>query len=440
MTRQLSTLWAEAPVGAQDAATLALWLAPALAVGLLALRGFRVWPLTGALLRRFGSTNILFVGLVAVSVGLGVALIAQERALRQGSAQAAAKFDVVIAAPGDALEIMLAAVYLQPTDAPLLRGDALARLQADDQIDLLAPIAFGDSHEGAPVVGSTAGFVTHLSGDLAAGRMFQTIDEAVAGALAPVDAGDVFTPTHGHGPVVGDAHDGVEIRVVGRMAPTGSPWDRAIVVPVESVWSVHGLASGHRPEEGDRIGPPFAPDYFPGTPAFLAHTEALWRAYAVQARHDDGATMAFFPGAVLARLHGVLGDVREAMSLMAVVTQALVAAGVLAGLVALARLFARRFALLRALGAPRRFVFAVVWSYAAALLGAGCVLGLAFGWVAARIIAAEVTARTDILVSPAIGFAELHLVAAFFSLTSLLALAPALGAYRRSVVDDLRQG
>ncbi len=78
--------------------------------------------------------------------------------------------------------------------------------------------------------------------------------------------------------------------------------------------------------------------------------------------------MAFFPGAVLAQLHALMGDIRQIMSVMAVLTQVLVTAGVLTGLIALARLFARRLALLRALGAPGRFVFAVVWSYAATLI------------------------------------------------------------------------
>lgn len=439
MRDALDELWFALPVWGQDLAVLVAWLAPAAIAGALILRGHRAMPLVAALLWRFRWSNLLFCGLIAVSVGLGVALVAQERALRQGTAKAADKFDVILAAPGDQIRMLLAAVYLQPTDAPLLRGDLLARLQDDPQIDLVAPIAFGDSHDGAPVVGSTAQFVEHLSGPLAEGRMFAREDEAVAGALASVEVGQGFTPVHGHGPAAGgEAHDGVTMRVVGRMAPTGSPWDLAIVVPVESVWSVHGLANGHAPAAGDRLGPPFDPEYFPGTPAFLVRADEIWKNYAIQARYDDEGVMAFFPGAVLARLLGLLGDMREMMSVMAVATQALVAAGVLAGLVALTRLFSRRFALLRALGAPRRFVFAVVWSYAAALIGAGCALGLVFGWGAAQVVSRIVTARTDVAVAPALGFAEAHLVAAFFSLATLLALLPAFGAYRRGVAEDLR--
>jgi putative ABC transport system permease protein len=121
-----------------------------------------------------------------------------------------------------------------------------------------------------------------------------------------------------------------------------------------------------------------------------------------------------------------------------VVTQVLVTAGVLAGLVILTRLFARRLALLRALGAPRRFVFSVVWSYAALLIGAGALVGLALGTLAAGVISKIVTARTDILVEAGLAWPEVHLVAGFVSLTLLLALLPAFIALNRPVVTDLR--
>lgn len=432
--------WAALPAAAQDAVALLALLLPAAATGWAVNHGYRAGAMTRALLWRFRVTNLLFVVLIGLSVGLGIALLAQERALREGTARAAEPFDVIVAAPGDRIRMLLAAVYLRPADAPLLGGDVLARLQADPRIDLVAPIAFGDSFEGAPVVGTTAGFAEHLAGPLAAGRMFATPDEAVAGALAPVDFGTEFIPLHGHGDFTEDVHGGPGIVVVGRMAPTGSPWDRAILVPVENVWRVHGLADGHAPGHAGRIGPPFDPAAFPGAPAFLLHSKGLADLYAVRAAYDDGGTMAFFPGAVLAELHSVLGDVREAMSLMAVLTQVLVVAGVLAGLVALVRLFARRFALLRALGAPRRFILAVVWSYAATLIGLGCALGLAVGWAAAQLISRMVTARTDLHVAPALGPSELILVAGFFGLTSLMALLPALAAYRRDPVADLRHG
>lgn len=424
---------------AQDSLSLVLLLLPALLAGLVVLWGFRPQALVGALLWRFRWTNLTFVLLIAVSVGIGVGLIAQERGLRKGTARAADRFDLIVAAPGSEITMMFAAVYLQPIDVPLLDGNAYNEIATHDSVDLAAPIAFGDSYRDSPVVGTTAGFISHLSGDLAGGRVFATTGEAVAGASVDLALGATFEPAHGVGDAAEeDAHAGAHLTIVGRMTPTGSPWDRAILVPVESVWEVHGLTNGHAPERSTQLGPPFDKDHFPGTPAILVRAEELWANYALRSEFTRDDMMAFFPGAVLARLHALMGDVRQVMSVMAVLTQVLVTAGVLTGLIVLARLFARRLALLRALGAPGRFVFAVVWAYAATLIATGALTGLAVGWVAVRIISKVVTARTDILVSATLDWPEFHLIAGFVSLTVLLALVPAFMAMSRNIITDLR--
>lgn len=435
----LGDFWADLPAAVQDIVTVALLLLPGLVTGLIVLRGYAPGRLVRAMLRRFSVSNAIFVGLIAVSVAIGVGLTAQERGLRQGSARAAAAFDLIVAAPGSEITVMLAAVYLQPSDVPLLTGDQYAEISADPDVALAAPIAFGDSYDGAPVVGTTSDFVAHLAGDLAEGRIFATSTEAVAGAFATVPVGESFTPAHGHGAAAeDDAHAGSSYTVTGRMAPTGSPWDRAILVPIEGVWEVHGLANGHAPAAGDQIGPPFDAAYFPGTPAVLVRADALWGSYALQSRFTRPDMMAFFPGTVLAQMHGLMRDVREAMSLLAVVTQVLVTVSILAGLVILTRIFARGLALLRAIGAGRRFVFAVVWSYSATLIAAGSVIGLGLGWLAAMGFSRVITARTDVLVTANVTWTEVQLVAGFVSLTLILALLPALAATRRQLLTDLR--
>ncbi len=62
--------------------------------------------------------------------------------------------------------------------------------------------------------------------------------------------GETFQPTHGiprdgNPEEDADPHEhGAMITVVGRMKPTGSPWDFAIFVPVELVWQLHSLHDG----------------------------------------------------------------------------------------------------------------------------------------------------------------------------------------------------
>ena len=434
----MTEMWRALSPGMQDALVALLLVAPGILAGAIVLRGLAPRALVRAMLRRFAWVNALFVLLIAVSVGVGTGLVAQERGLRQGSARAAEKFDLIVAAPGGELAAMLAAVYLQPSDMALLSGTQYAEIAGAEGVDFAAPIAFGDSYQGAPVVGTTAQFVTHMAGPLAEGRLFAARDEAVVGAYAPLAPGASFSPAHGEADAAEhDAHDGVSYRVTGRMAPTGSPWDRAILVPVEGVWAVHGLPDGHAPGDA-RIGPPFLSDQIPGTPAVLVRAREVWGNYALKSQFTRKDMMAFFPGTVLAQLHGLMREIRSAMSLLAVLSQVLVTLSVLIGLMILVRLIARSLAVLRAIGAPGRFVFAVVWSYCAVLIAAGAGMGLGLGWGAARLLSAVITSRTDVLVTARLGWNEVHLVAGFISLTLLLALLPAWAAIRRRLLVDLR--
>lgn len=435
----MSDLWTHLPAFAPDLALLIVLLLPALVLGLLVLRGFATAPLVRGLLWRFRWPNVMFVALIAVSVGMGLGLIAQERGLRYGTAQAADKFDMIVSAPGSEMNMMLATVFLQPTIAPLLDGPTYSRIAHHDRVAIAAPLAYGDSYRGAPIVGTIADFVTHLSDGAITGRLWQAPFEAVIGADVTLEPGAQFTPAHGFGSRADTNAHGDAYTVVGRMARSGSPWDKAILVPVEAVWAVHGLANGHAPDAPTQLGPPFDPSYFPGTPAVVIQPDSLAASYSLRASFTrDRETMAFFPGAVLAEIYKLMGDVRQAMSLMSLVTQVLVASSVLLGLFILTRLFQRQMALLRALGAPGRFVLAVVWRYAATLLIAGALLGIGVGLAAATMLSHILTLRTGIAISALPGWTEMHLVAGFVSATLLLSLLPAWTVLRRDITSGLR--
>jgi putative ABC transport system permease protein len=208
-------------------------------------------------------------------------------------------------------------------------------------------------------------------------------------------------------------------------------------VPIEALWQTHGLADGHA--EPGQLGPPFVPNLVPGVPAIVVSTESLAAAYSLRADYGRrGETMAFFPGAVLAQLYVVMGDVRGAMSAMATVTQLLVAAGVLSGLAIVARLFRRQLALLSALGASGRFVLAVMWTYAVAHLVAGAVAGVALGFLAAGVLSSVISAQTGLEFRAELAIAELQVVCGFLGLAAVAAMVPALGAPSRRTAAELR--
>ena len=151
------------------------------------------FPLVWAIMRRHAVVSITFVLLIALAVGIGAAITAQERALRSGSARASDKFDLIVGAPGSQIDLLLRVVFLQPGAVELLAGEPERKLLGDQKADFVAPIGFGDSYEGHPIVGTIPQLVMHLSGEqLAEGRNFETPLEAVIGADTDLKLGDVF--------------------------------------------------------------------------------------------------------------------------------------------------------------------------------------------------------------------------------------------------------
>jgi putative ABC transport system permease protein len=436
--------WDELTVAQQDVTMLIALICPGLLVGFDVLRGVRPYPLVKAMLWRFRWANILFTLLIAISVGIGVGLLAQERGLRRGSAAAAEKFDLIVAAPGSEITMLMAAVYLQPSDVPLLSAKAYNHVASHQHVSIAAPLGFGDSYNGTPIIGTIPQFVIHLSDGLLVGENFRNHSSAIIGARVQLNIGDQFVPAHGMAAISEDNGHGHEtqLTVVGRMPVTGTPWDRSILVPIETIWEIHGLPNGHadrKEEQPEPIGPPFDLEFFPGTPAIIVHADELWANYALRSEFSsDPEMMAFFPGTVLTRLYGIMGDIRQTMSLMSLTTQVLVAISVLAGLLILIRLFQRQLALLRALGAPKRFIFAVVWTYATILLTVGSGMGLLMGQAATLVLSKILTAKTDIAIEAPLSWPELHFIAGFISSASVLALAPAVLILRKRIVSGLR--
>lgn len=433
-------LWYGLSVAVQDAIVAVLLLAPAVLIGAFVSFGYRPWPLVSAMLWRYRWINLIFVLLIAVAIGMGIALTAQERGLRVGSAHAAEKFDLIVAAPGSEMTMMMASVFLEPSDVPLLSGETFNSIAQNPRVEFAAPLAFGDSFKGHPIVGTTSQFLTHLADNGLNGDIFKASMQAVVGVDVPLSIGANFKPAHGFGSFINrHAHED-EIQVVGQMNRTGTPWDKAIVVPIETVWDVHGIANGHEEQGPDaNIGAPFDAHLFPGTPAIVVKANSLAATYALKSEFTrDGETMAFFPGAVLANLYRVVGDVRRGISTIIAVSQVLVAISVLSALFILSRLFQRNLAVLRAIGAPPRFITGVVWNYAACLIFTGALIGVGLGVGMAEVVAGIVSEQTDMAVPIHIGWSEIHPVLGFASIASTLSLVPALLNIRGNIVSALR--
>jgi len=388
-------------------------------------------------LRRMSVGVMVVMLMVSAATALGMAVRMEERALRLGSARAADSFDMVIGAPGSETQLVLSTIFLQPSPLTLLPGEMLRRLSQDPRVEYAAPVGFGDSYYGRQIIGTTAEFVAKSGFELAEGTNFATPQDAVIGARIPMALGDEIKPQHGLTALPAEEHHDASYRVVGRLAPSHTPWDRAIMVPIEGVWHIHGLWNHDDHEEAAHFGPPWQAD-IPGVPAILIKPKTIANAYQLRGDYRNETSVAVFPAEVLTRLYATLGDARLALTAIAIGTQVLAMAAVI--LVTMAHLAQRKrqIGALRAFGAPRLAVFGIVGSELLRVIGSGVALGVGLGYLAARAMAMIFARQSGISLPVSVNGADIGFAGLLLTVAALIAVIPAIYAYRQSPAQALR--
>ena len=429
-------------------------------------------------LNRFRLGAFFIAAIVALAVALGVAVTLQERALRLGSARAAEKFDLIVGAAGSETQLVLSSVFLQPSALPLMQGKVLSDLEADPRVAWAAPIGFGDFFGTSPIVGTTTTLVKNLSAGVSEGAVFAREGEAVIGADVKLSMGSTVKPMHGTLGEGGHTHTELAYTVVGRLKPTGSAWDKAILVPIRAVWDIHGL--GHHHDDGDAdehdhdhaaagadaakpadakepVGHDDHDDHdehhaidpnqaineqwqgeLPGLPAVVVKPKSIADAYKLRQQYRKDATLAVFPGEVLTTLYATLGDVKQVLSAVAGGAQLLVGAALILVIVMHIGQRRKQIGALRAFGAPREAVFGIVWLELFGLVATGIAAGLVLGYLAARVIAARLAADSGFQMP--VGFApeDMTSIGILLIASALLCALPAIIAYRQPPASALR--
>lgn len=382
--------------------------------------------LRGEFRRSWGGALALAL-VLAFAGSLSPAVSMMERSIRSGMARSADAFDLLVGAKGSAVDLVLGAVYLQPEPLSLLPYGTLEEVKAHGGVRWAAPLAFGDRWKEFPLAGTSSELVTlGNTRPLASGRMFLNSSEAVVGAGVPLKEGDSFAPSHGS--VAEAALDGDgsrahahSFRVVGRMPATGTPWDRAIVVPIEALWRMHGAGTGTGRCSAVVVKPVSVAD-----------------AYRLRSSLNNAGTQAVFSGEVLTRLFGMLEEMHDVMLLLASGAQAAaLAAALVSGFFAVA-MRVRALALLRALGASHGFLAVSVWLMVSGVMFAGCAMGLGLGCMMASVASAWIQAETGVALTVSLSAAECLTAFGAAGCGCLAAFLPAWFACRRTAGELLR--
>jgi putative ABC transport system permease protein len=434
--------------------------------------------------------------LTALSLALGVALVVAtlvtggivKQAFESGSGLG---YNMIVGAKGSPLQLVLNSVYLVSKPIENISWNFyqqfLPAAERPDGVDgtfaastkTAVPICMGDYFRGFRVIGTNASYFDRLTvGDgrpfaFAAGRNFRD-DEFFGGVLGStvaanlgLRAGDPFAPTHGADD--GKVHD--PFTVTGILARTDTPVDRGVFVNMEGFFlqeghakPVEGEESGERREESGKDADaapehgklangnhgqaplPFAQREvtailvetatlpgMAGMPDLPAELTAMGLRTTINEGRDGQAAEPIREIRLLLDLF-----VRPLELLLLLVTTLVVivsAIGILVSMVGSSLERSRDVAIMRALGARRAHVLAIVLIEAVLLAVGGGLAGWVLGHLLVGAIAPLITTNAGVsasVLSAAPG-AELLLVPFLVVLAILAALLPALAAYRTDV-------
>ena len=402
--------------------------------------------------RRYGLSWVVLS--IALATFLMLVLVQMRQDVREHFAQSVSGTDLIVGARTSSTALLLYSVFHIGQPSNNIRWSSAQAIAQDPAVAWVIPISLGDSFRGHPVVGTERSFFKHFrygqkqALQLAQGRAFEGVFEAVLGAevaqrlqIAP---GQRIALSHGSGALEEASHADKPFTVVGVLARTGTPVDRAVHISLAGMQAIHidwfaGMPARERVSAEQALQADLQPS---SVTALLVGLKSRAGVFSMQrsiAQFQAEPLMAVLPGVALDELWSVLAVGQQVLELMVV----------LVGLVSLLALVAtigtaleqrrHELAVLRSLGAGPQRIFALLVIEGA--LVTGCAAALA--WLASVLAIAGagpwLAAHYGLALRLQQPQTEQILVLAGIVLAGTLASAiPGWRAYRLSITDGLQ--
>lgn len=430
--------------------------------------------------------------LTALSVALGVTLMVSvlviNSVIDRMFNQTASGYDLIVGAQGSPLQLVLSTVFRVGAPIENLPYRYYTELKKDPRIEEAIPFAIGDVTQkgGFPIVGTIP---RYFALEYVPGRHFRinkdgkflpgTWDAVIGSVVAKQNnwkMGDEFQLIHGSAEA-GHVHD-EKFKIVGILAPTGTPNDRTVFVNLRGFYQV----SGHEKPLDEALKREAA---FFGEKLDEEKLKALMKENAAHDHHDHSGhdhsghdhevpDAQKEVTAILVQMKGdrlrgfttikfqsdlkeanqaqavnpiqqiswlmqnIVGNVR---TMLIVLTALIIAVSGVSIFVSIYNSMSdrkREIAIMRALGAGRTAVFTIILSESVLLCLGGGILGIILGHGLVFVAAPIIEARSGLLINPfAFSSLELILLPVLVVLASLVGFIPAMTAYRTDVASTL---
>jgi putative ABC transport system permease protein len=428
--------------------------------------------------------------LTAISVALGVALTVAILLIRHGMQQrfeqSTLGYEMVVGAKGSPLQLVLNTVFNLDLSPGNILWNVFEQLRDDKRVKFAAPMAVGDNYKGFRIVGTTDAYLKDFEFaegkkfKLAEGRVFnfnepalkEAFEEATARAkeriarergetplplLPPkhkhaetaeaviganvaqetgLKIGQSFVAAHGVQESVGaERHEHNPWTVVGILAPTHTACDRAIYINLDSFYHIagHEIRQNRQRQESDKD-----PDAGQISAIVLKLRSPLDALPLYREINDRSDAMAAFPAAEVRKLFDIVGNVDRVLLAQAILI--IIVAGIAVAVSIYNSMSERRreIAILRALGARRQTIFAIVVLEAMTICTLGAMGGILVGHgIVGAANAMLVQASGFQVAAGKFQWMELAVLTGCILLGTLSGLGPAARAYHTEVAENL---
>jgi len=406
-------------------------------------------------LRNRRVTAMLTMLAIAVSVVLVLGVERMREGARESFGSTVSGTDLLVGARTSGVQLLLYTVFRMGSPVNNISWESYQRFASHPEVAWSIPLSLGDSHRGFRVLGTTAAYFEHYRYGrdralaFAEGGPFADVFDTVLGADVArelgYEVGRDIVIAHGIGETALREHTDKPFRVVGVLAPTGTPVDRTVHVSLEGMEAIHvdwrdGVPP--RPEEAlapeDVRGMALTPSTITGFLLGLKSRLGIFRLQREINQYPAESLTAVLPGVALQELWST---VRVAENALRLVSGFVVLTGLMGMLTAMLTMLderRREMAILRSVGARPAHVFGLLASEAAILTALGAALGAAALYVLLGLAEPWLATRYGLVVAfGGISAYDAAIVGGVIAAGLVVGCVPAWRAYRYSLVDGL---
>ena len=398
-------------------------------------------------------TAILTILTVAISVILLLGVERIRTQAKESFANTISGTDLIVGGRSGQVNLLLYSVFRIGNATNNIDWKSYQEFSQHRAVKWAIPISLGDSHKGFRVMGTNHSYFDHYrygqKQNLAfsQGKPFEGLFDAVIGAEVArsldYTIGSEMIIAHGISDVGFSRHDNTPFRVVGILAPTGTPVDKTVHVSLEAIEAIHvgwesGANLGNNPSAEQLEAMNFQPKQIT---AMLLGLKSKIQTFALQRQintYPKEPLSAILPGVALHELWGMMSVAEQALMAISVFVVVAGLLGMLSSLLTSLQERRREMAILRAMGARPRHVFSLLILEASVLTFIGLFVGIV-GLYAMLSIAAPIIQQSYgiNLQMSALSHYEWMLLAAVQLAGTIIGFIPAFRAYRQSLSDGM---